>query len=207
MIHFLFKLVRRYQIKSRYNGFRNYLRIGNSHLFDSFLLTLNKPLKDKIYVTVGDDTILDCKITFESQEGQIKIGNNTFLGGSHFICRNEIEIGDNVFVAWGGCIYDHDSHSLDYKDREMDISQQLLDFRAGNNFIANKNWGVVNSKPIKINSNVWIGMNCIILKGVTIGEGAIVGAGSVVTKDVPAWTVVGGNPAKIIRELPLNLRK
>ena len=44
-------------------------------------------------------------------------------------------------------------------------------------------------------------MNCIILKGVTIGEGAIVGAGSVVTKDVPAWTVVAGNPAKIVKKL------
>lgn len=44
-------------------------------------------------------------------------------------------------------------------------------------------------------------MNCIILKGVTIGEGAIVGAGSVVTKDVPAWTVVAGNPAKVVKTL------
>ena len=44
-------------------------------------------------------------------------------------------------------------------------------------------------------------MNCIILKGVTIGEGAIVGAGSVVTKDVPAWTVVAGNPARVVKKL------
>ena len=50
-------------------------------------------------------------------------------------------------------------------------------------------------------------MNCIILKGVTIGEGAIVGAGSVGTKDVPDWTVAGGNPAKVIKVLPENLRK
>lgn len=45
-------------------------------------------------------------------------------------------------------------------------------------------------------------MNCIILKGVTIGKGAIVGAGSVVTKDVPAWTFVAGNPARVIKDLP-----
>ncbi|MHC0443739.1 hypothetical protein ACWA1B_23775, partial [Flavobacterium sp. 3-210] len=76
--------------------------------------------------------------------------------------------------------YDHDSHSLDYRERQKDIEQQILDFRSGKNFITNKNWEVVNSKPILIKSYAWIGMNCIILKGVTIGEGAIVGAGSVV---------------------------
>ena len=59
----------------------------------------------------------------------------------------------------------------------------------------------MNSKPIKICNDAWIGMNVIVLKGVTIGEGAIVGAGSVVTKDVPAWSVVAGNPACIIKYL------
>lgn len=62
----------------------------------------------------------------------------------------------------------------------------IANIRNGRNFIAHKNWDVVNSKPITICNDAWIGMNCIILKGVTIGEGAIVGAGSVVIKDVPA---------------------
>ena len=74
------------------------------------------------------------------------------------------------------------------------------------NFIKNKNWNVVNSKPIIIHSNVWIGMNCIILKGVTIGQGAIVAAGSVITKDVPPWTIVGGNPARAIKEISPELK-
>jgi len=65
----------------------------------------------------------------------------------------------------------------------------------------------VNTKGIKINDNAWVGMNCIILKGVTIGEGAIVAAGSVVTKDVQAWTLVGGNPARILKEIPEELRR
>lgn len=110
-------------------------------------------------------------------------------------------------MAWGSYVYDHNSHSLDYKEREKDIIQQLQDYRNGAIFIENKNWDVVETKPIKICSNAWIGMNCIILKGVTIGEGAIVGAGSVVTKDVPAWTVVGGNPATVIKELNGNLKR
>lgn len=59
--------------------------------------------------------------------------------------------------------------------------------------------GNVRTAPITIKDYAWISYNVCILKGVTIGEGAIVGAGSVVTKDVPDWTVVAGNPAKIIR--------
>ena len=67
--------------------------------------------------------------------------------------------------------------------------------------IYNKNWSVVNTKPITIKDKVWIGMNVIILKGVTIGEGAVIGAGSVVTQDVPAWSVVAGNPAKVVKRI------
>ncbi len=56
--------------------------------------------------------------------------------------------------------------------------------------------------PIHIKDKVWIGFNVIILKGVTIGEGAVIAAASVVTKDIPDWSLAGGNPAKVIKELP-----
>lgn len=207
MIEYLLELFRKKRAETKHKKLANYIEIGNSYLFSSFTINLNNPQKDKIYVEVGNDTILDCQITFETQEGKVIVGDNSFIGGSHFICRNQIVIENNVFMAWGSCVYDHNSHSLDYKDRESDILQQLKDFREGLNFIANKNWDVVNSRPILIKSNAWIGMNCIILKGVTIGEGAVVGAGSVVTKDVADWTVVGGNPAKVIKVLPENLRR
>ena len=62
-----------------------------------------------------------------------------------------------------------------------------------------KDWSKVENAQIIIQDNVWIGFNSIVLKGVTIGEGAVVAAGSVVTKDVPPFAVVGGNPAKIIK--------
>ena len=64
-----------------------------------------------------------------------------------------------------------------------------------------KDFSTLRSVPIKIGNDVWIGCNSIILKGVTIGDGAIVAAGSVVTKDVPDYAVVGGAPAKVIRFL------
>lgn len=66
--------------------------------------------------------------------------------------------------------------------------------------IVNKDWDNVITKEITICKKAWIGMNVIILKGVTIGEGAVVAAGSVVTKDVPPYRVVGGNPAQIIKQ-------
>jgi len=186
---------------------KRYLVSGNSHFFENFRLNIGKPISGKTYVKVGDDSVLDCTVIFESETGEVSIGDRCFIGASTIICKSGIEFGDNVFVAWGSYFYDHDSHSIDYRERENDIKTQLADYRAGRNFIENKNWSVVNTKPIKISSNAWIGMNCTILKGVTIGEGAIVGAGSVVTKDVAPWTIVGGNPAKVIKEIPADLRK
>lgn len=186
---------------------KRFIQKGKSHLFENFVLNISKPIEKKIYLKVGDDSILNCNITFESETGEVIVGDRCFIGASHVICKSNVEFGDNVFVAWGTYFYDHDSHSIDYRERENDIITQLQDYRAGRNFIENKNWAVVNSKPIKVCSNAWIGMNCIILKGVTIGNGAIVGAGSVVTKDVAPWTIVGGNPAKLIKEIPPELRK
>lgn len=87
--------------------------------------------------------------------------------------------------------------------RAIDIATENADLDAGRNMIASKDWSVVKTAPIHINEKVWIGMNAIILKGVTIGEGAIVGAGSVVTKDVPPWTVVAGNPARVVKKLKI----
>lgn len=69
-----------------------------------------------------------------------------------------------------------------------------------------KDWQNVKISRLTICDKSWIGFNSILLKGITVGEGAIVGAGSVVTKDVPPWTIVAGNPAKIIREIGVNER-
>lgn len=175
----------------------------SSILADAFSLRLDVP-KGKVYLAIDKDCIIGGSFIFESQEGYVSIGEKTYIGNSTFICRTNIDIGNNVTIAWGSWFYDHDSHSLDIVERRQDITDELNDIRAGRYFIENKNWNVVNSKPIKICDDAWIGMNCIVLKGVTIGEGAIVGAGSVVTKNVPAWTVVAGNPAKVVKNLKHN---
>ena len=87
------------------------------------------------------------------------------------------------------------------------MDNELSDIFTGQNLISHKNWDVINSKPITICDDVWIGMNVTILKGVTIGEGAVIGACSVVTKEVPAWSVVAGNPAKVIKSTIKSINK
>ena len=179
---------------------KQYVSYGNGVVDIGIKIRLDSPCTRK-YLEISDDCIVAGNFIFESNAGKVIIGKHSYIGGGTFISRSLIEIGDNVTIAWGGTFYDHDSHSLDYLRRRKDIDDELDDIRNGRNFIANKDWSDVNSSPIKICNDAWIGMNVIILKGVTVGEGSIVGAGSVVTKDVPAWTVVAGNPAVIIKKL------
>lgn len=207
MIGFISKKVKDLAFLRHYKSVQKYIKAGDSHFFKSFRLILIKPVKNKVFLTVGDNSILDCKVLFESEKGEVSIGNNCYIGSSSIICRSKIEFGNNVMIAMGSVFYDHDSHSINYKERENDINQQLIDHRNGKFFIENKSWTDVNSSPIRIGNNAWIGINCIILKGVTIGEGAIVGAGSVVTRDIPAWCIAAGNPAKVIKEISNEYRR
>ncbi|MNS29295.1 putative acetyltransferase [compost metagenome] len=182
-----------------------YISIGNSVLGKSFSVNY-RVVRNKPSLSIGNECILLNDNIFESDTGFISIGSGTFInGGTRLISRSSITIGNNVTIAWGCMIYDHDSHSLDYRDRIADQEQQLRDWHSGN-FIANKNWETVNSKPIVIGDNVWLGFDVVVLKGVTIGEGAIIGAKSVVTRDIPAWSVAAGNPAKVIKTIPEDMR-
>lgn len=180
----------------------NYVEQEDSIFLEDFKVWVHNPQREK-YVTAGRDCMLNCSILFESGKGHVSFGNNVFIGQSTILCSNSVVFENNIFVAWGCYFYDHDSHSLDYKERRNDLAQQVKDYREGVLFIQNKNWDSVNTKPIRICEDAWIGMNVIILKGVTIGRGAIVAAGSVVTKDVAAWTLVGGNPAQFIKNIPI----
>ena len=104
----------------------------------------------------------------------IRIGNGTYLNRNvEIIAQQEVVIGRDCMVAWDVVIMDTDQHGL-----------------GGNPPVG---------LPVRIGDRVWIGCRAIILKGVTIGDDAVVAAGSVVTKDVPAQAVVAGVPARVIR--------
>lgn len=153
-----------------------------------------KRFKGKI--TIGSDSMIGGEFIFESDYGNVSVGNNTFInGGTRIICREHIAIGSNVTVAWNCTLYDHNSHSLSWLEREADLKQQIADFNAGKNFIHGKNWKTVKSRPIFIEDKAWLGFGVTILNGVQIGEGAIIGASSVVRDHVPSWTIAYGNPA------------
>jgi acetyltransferase-like isoleucine patch superfamily enzyme len=143
-------------------------------------------------LAVGDHSIVLANIRFEDSGAVMRIGNRCFIGKSDLICYRSIEIGDDVIMSWGVTITDHDSHSLDWQQRRNDV----LEWHKGR-----KDWTHVTHAPVVIANKAWIGFNVSILKGVTIGEGAVIGACSVVTRDVPPFSVVAGNPARLIRTL------
>jgi len=148
-------------------------------------------------IAIGDDSLIDAGISFDKPDARVTIGNRTFIGASSLVCAQSIVIGDDVMIAWGSTLVDHNSHALSWSERRDDV----VNWGRGV-----KDWSFVKTAPVVVRDKAWIGFNCIILKGVTIGEGAIVGAGSVVTKDVPPYTVVAGNPARTVRELRLDER-
>lgn len=156
-------------------------------------------------VSVGGKSILGATIIFEETGGKVTIGDRVYIGNSKVICKNSITFGNDILVSWGVTFYDHNSHSKDYQLRRNDIKQTVDDYKKYNgNYLKNKNWDVVESAPIIVENDVWIGMDALILKGVVIGEGAIVAARSVVTKNVPPFTIVAGNPAKVVKYLKEN---
>ena len=152
---------------------------------------------DKNTLIVGNESFIQTKIVYERPMASIYIGNRTFIGQGLFSIAERVDVGDNVLISWGVTILDHHAHSIKFSERSNDVTDWLAD---------RKNWSCVPISPVRIENKVWIGANSIVLKGVTINEGAIIGAGSVVTRDVPPWTIVAGNPARIIREIPITER-
>ena len=129
---------------------------------------------------IGGDTKT---ILFAKENGEISIGNQCGISNTAICCLTKITIEDKVMIGASCKLYDHDFHSLILEERLKypDIG--------------------VKSAPILIRKGVFIGACTIVLKGVTIGSRSIVGAGSVVTKNIPDGEIWAGNPAKFIRKI------
>ena len=126
--------------------------------------------------------------------GRIIIHDDVYIGDDCLIsCANRVEIGAFTMLAHGAQVFDNDTHPLDYDQRIYD-HQLIVGQSSGTK-------SEIPHAPVLIGRNVWIAFNAIVMKGVRIGDGSVVAAGSVVTKDVPPHTVVGGNPARVIRTL------
>ncbi|MBD2187099.1 acyltransferase [Pseudanabaena sp. FACHB-723] len=127
--------------------------------------------------------------------GSFKIGHHSFIGeGTRIWAQEKIKIGSYVLISHLVDIHDSNSHSLNWQDRRVEAINLfekciLLDVEN------------VDKSGITIEDDVWIGFKASIFKGVHIGKGAVVAACSVVTKDVPPYALVAGNPAKVIRYL------
>ncbi len=134
----------------------------------------------KSYNIIGGDTRL---ILRTIGEGKITIGNHVGISNSALVSAASITIEDDVMIGGSCKIWDTDFHSVRFEDRNR---SEDYDYQ---------------SKPIHIKRGAFIGGGCIILKGVTIGEESIVGAGSVVTKSIPAGEIWCGNPAKFIKKV------
>ena len=142
-------------------------------------------LKESTVLDIGEGSVIIGSIIAEKDDVSILIGKNTFMAGS-LIAAKRIEIGDDVLVAWECTIIDHNSHSILLGKRRHDLPA----YRIGE-----KDWSIVTIRPVKILNGAWLGFRSIILKGVTVGEEAIVGPGSVVISNVADKVTVIGNPA------------
>lgn len=180
------------------------LHIGSQTVLGTKFSFANRGDPETIRLQIGEKCYINGSITLEREMGKIAIGDRTYIGGGvNIICALNIDIGSDVLMAWGITIVDHDSHSTRWQDRAEDVEKWRVGLLEGGTQRASqlKNWDVVPMSPVIIGNKVWVGFNAIILKGVRVGEAAVIAAGSVVTKDVPSYCVVAGNPAKVVKEL------
>lgn len=168
-------------------GCEDYLKVDSRakiNLVGNLMLNANRMGRNgsSSVLRMDKDSLLECN-GFSFMYGADIIlfpGSKLSLGKGSFInsdckvrCHKEITIGEDCAISHDFTVMDSDAHELD---------------------------GSRNTKPVHIGNHVWIGTRVTILNGVTVGDGAVIAAGALVTKDVPAGTMVGGVPAKVIKE-------
>ena len=148
--------------------------------------------QDPSAIVIGAHSYIIGHIQVLGHGGNVRIGEFCFLGEcSRIWSADSITIGNRVLISHNVNIHDNNSHSLSAQVRHYHVNQIISKGHP-------KQVEDVLSAPIVIEDDAWIGFNAIILKGVRIGKGAVVGAGAVVTKNVPDYAIVVGNPAAVV---------
>lgn len=190
-------------LKHKYEYFYNWLCLKKNHVSFEQMPYVNGKLyvRNKGKIIIGRDVVINSclssnPIGFDSrtlliaeENGEIIIGNGVKMSNCCIYSHDSIKIEDNVYIGGGAKVYDSDFHSLFSEIRNRDPHAFVI------------------SKEVHINRNAFIGAGALILKGITVGAQSVVGAGSVVSKDVPENTVVAGNPAGTIRKLEIKLNE
>ena len=150
--------------------------IGNNVVINSDFKNSNTSLSNRCKFVLG-------------YTGSLSIGENSMLNGCCITAYKNIQIGKNCQIASFTLITDTDFHPVNPLEREKQVKREKYDINT------------VNKRDVIIGDNVWIGWGSIILKGSVIGNNSVVGAGSLVSGKFPDNVVIGGNPAKIIKEI------
>lgn len=143
-------------------------------------------------ISIGEGSLIRGELLRFAHGGRIAVGRHCYVGeGTRIWSGAGITIGDHVLIAHNVSIFDNLTHPMDWQDRRRHFAAIAS---TGHPRDIN-----LDDQPVEIGEDAWIGAHALILRGVTIGPRAIVAAGSVVTRDVPADTIVGGNPATVLR--------
>jgi acetyltransferase-like isoleucine patch superfamily enzyme len=142
---------------------------------------------------LGRGAAIYCGTVFDTGESaRIRVGDYSLLNGAWISCESEIEVGSHCLLSWGVVLMDSRRAPAEPAARR----QQLTTAADAHEWVPQGD-----PRPIRIASNVWLGFDVCVLPGVTIGEGSIVAARSVVFQDVPPYCVAAGNPVSVVRTL------
>jgi acetyltransferase-like isoleucine patch superfamily enzyme len=185
------------KLLQRIRGQRECVCASTAKIYDSARIVNNQNIRENIQI--GEGSHIKCELLTFGHGGKIKIGDYCYVGEqSRIWSALDVTIGNRVLISHNVNIFDNATHPTSLSERHKQFMQIVT--------VGHPKKIDLKENPVVLCDDVWIGCMSIIFPGVTVGLGAVVGAGSVVTKDVPPYTIVAGNPARVIREISLDER-
>jgi acetyltransferase-like isoleucine patch superfamily enzyme len=168
--------------------------------FLSHTARIRNSLGDSDKILIGGYSHIRGELMIFGHGGRISIGEWCYVGvGTRIWSAASIEIGNRVQISHSVNIFDNLTHPLQATQRHEQTRQIFISGQLPRKIS-------LDEKPVKIGDDAWIGACAMVLRGVSVGKGGIIAAGAVVTKDVPAYSIVAGNPAVVVRKLTLDER-